>query len=496
MFPEEKLKFGLDEVRAARIPEPGSSTTENLEVAKLKLFRKEELTNGEVQLLVDNKVITPEAAKQIPVKKEEAPPPEVLPGQPYLPGMSPASTDLRRAVASGQYTQPELPLAGGLTGQQTIGTPPPAAAQPAALFRPPAPPTPAPPPPAPPVSEGPPPAQGFLPGLSPLETMSQPGLPGMGQPRPRKQPEETAPLRSDTIVTAEELKGLGLTPKMGAYKALVDKNLNDPQQRQGVIATLNSLLTNKLVSDDVKKNVRAYLAGSAFQQTEMFGPTEAAPPETPSGPPPQPNNPPSGTGPSVPRGPRTRVPPKGPSAPPPSGVGSDATPPSETGVGTGTQPPSVETTPAPMDLGTALRGAPRSEEAAVQEQEDLSKSLEETGEGTFRAAPGVDMTRMANLLGPQLYGNMSKISSVTVKEMFQNAFDAIKDALVKGGLTEGIINVDTDERKRTIRITDNGMGMTPEIISKAFLTIAGTHKESGRGSGGLGFAKMLFLFGN
>jgi hypothetical protein len=40
------------------------------------------------------------------------------------------------------------------------------------------------------------------------------------------------------------------------------------------------------------------------------------------------------------------------------------------------------------------------------------------------------------------------------------------------------------------------MGMTPEIISKAFLTIAGTHKESGRGSGGFGVAKMLFLFGN
>ena len=169
-----------------------------------------------------------------------------------------------------------------------------------------------------------------------------------------------------------------------------------------------------------------------------------------------------------------------------------------TGVGATEQPGAVEAPeqPAPMDLGTALRGKPRSEAETKQAQEDLNKSLEETGEGTFRAAPGVDMTRMANLLGPQLYGNMSKISSVTVKEMFQNAFDAIKDALVKGGLTEGIINVDTDERKRIIRITDNGMGMTPEIISKAFLTIAGTHKESGRGSGGFGVAKMLFLFGN
>ena len=125
----------------------------------------------------------------------------------------------------------------------------------------------------------------------------------------------------------------------------------------------------------------------------------------------------------------------------------------------------------------------------------FSRSQKETS-GVIKATPGVDMVRMARLLGPQLYGNMSDIGLVTIKEVFQNSFDALKGAIQKGDKTRGLIDVEVDSYARTITITDDGTGMTPEIINKAFLTLAGTSKETDRASGGLGIAKMLFLFGN
>ena len=125
-----------------------------------------------------------------------------------------------------------------------------------------------------------------------------------------------------------------------------------------------------------------------------------------------------------------------------------------------------------------------------------------------QAAPSVDMERMAKLLGPQLYGNMKDIGVVTIKEMFQNSFDALKGSLESGKLSASTalsarlmgktaeVSIDLNESERTITFTDNGTGMTPSTINKAFLTLAGTQKETDRASGGLGIAKMLFLFGN
>jgi hypothetical protein len=511
MFPGEKARFSLDEVRAARIPEPGSSLVENLEVAKLKLGRGDGLTNGEIQLLVDNKLVTPTEARNLRRAEEDTAPPEVLPGQQTLPGMSPTELAYRDAVQADTITQPELPMAGSLTQQQTIGQQPQAPAQQPSLFQPPPQQEQPAPPPAPERGEQPEldlmggrtgEQLKFWNAIDKAERSGDVPLPFPGMPirgedlrrrlegRPEPKPDERA-----NVISPEVLNALGVTPQMPAHKRTVGKSLDDPQEREQIASAFRGLAKNKQISQETRDKLTAILKSPLFAtQPEL---NFEAPPATPT--PDVPVTPPSGTGPSVPSGPGPVVPPGGVATPPATGVETTEPPATPTGVGATEQPGAVEAPPgqpAPMDLGTALRGKPRSEEAAAQEQEDLNKSVETTGEGTFRAAPGVDMTRMANLLGPQLYGNMSKISSVTVKEMFQNAFDAIKDALVKGGLAEGVINVDTDENKRTITITDNGMGMTPEIISKAFLTIAGTHKESGRGSGGFGVAKMLFLFGN
>jgi hypothetical protein len=115
---------------------------------------------------------------------------------------------------------------------------------------------------------------------------------------------------------------------------------------------------------------------------------------------------------------------------------------------------------------------------------------------TVTTKPSANAKRLAALLGAKLYGDPTDIAKVSIKEIFQNSFDAIKGALEKGQLKDGKIAIKLDEKARTITITDNGLGMPASVMGNEFLTIAGTVKETDRASGGLGIAKMLFLFGN
>lgn len=114
---------------------------------------------------------------------------------------------------------------------------------------------------------------------------------------------------------------------------------------------------------------------------------------------------------------------------------------------------------------------------------------------TIQSSPGANLTRLAKLLGPQLY-DPSKMTSVSVKEILQNSFDAVKTMLEQKQIDEGKIDIRLDDQNRTVTVTDNGSGMAPEVLGKQFLEIAGTKKETTRASGGFGIAKMLFLFGN
>jgi hypothetical protein len=115
---------------------------------------------------------------------------------------------------------------------------------------------------------------------------------------------------------------------------------------------------------------------------------------------------------------------------------------------------------------------------------------------TVTTKPSANAKRLAALLGAKLYGDPTDIAKVSIKEIFQNSFDAIKGAIEKGQLKDGKIAIKLDEKARTITITDNGLGMPASVMGNEFLTIAGTVKETDRASGGLGIAKMLFLFGN
>lgn len=125
----------------------------------------------------------------------------------------------------------------------------------------------------------------------------------------------------------------------------------------------------------------------------------------------------------------------------------------------------------------------------------LSKKLtEKFGEeaGVFTA----DMDALIPVIGANMY--KSNIADVAVKEMLQNSFDAVKESVKKGQVDVGDIDVSINRNERTLTVQDNGVGMTPEIIRKAFFTIGGSAKEldPSETSGGLGMAKMGVLMGS
>lgn len=115
-------------------------------------------------------------------------------------------------------------------------------------------------------------------------------------------------------------------------------------------------------------------------------------------------------------------------------------------------------------------------------------------QGTLEA----NKDRLIDLLGSTMYSEQLK--NVVYKELLQNSFDAVKIAQSKGIIEKGKIDIEIDEKERTISFTDNGIGMTPEIVQKAFFTIGGTYKgddvDNKLKSGGLGLAKMAFIFGS
>lgn len=124
------------------------------------------------------------------------------------------------------------------------------------------------------------------------------------------------------------------------------------------------------------------------------------------------------------------------------------------------------------------------------------ENMADTGNTSIAAAPGADVARLARLLGSSLYGDPGKMTTVTVKELLQNSFDAVKGAIERDGMKKGKINITADPNKRLVHVEDNGKGMTPEVMADQFLKIAGTVKETDNPSGGLGIAKMLYAFGN
>lgn len=120
--------------------------------------------------------------------------------------------------------------------------------------------------------------------------------------------------------------------------------------------------------------------------------------------------------------------------------------------------------------------------------------------GSEQGKLNADMGGLIQLLGANMYA--ASIAEVTVKELLQNAFDAVKGAVsdkkAPSLYKTGEITITFDDNKRTITIQDNARGMTPEIVRDAFFTVAGSDKsdlDPSERSGGLGLAKMGFMLG-
>lgn len=131
------------------------------------------------------------------------------------------------------------------------------------------------------------------------------------------------------------------------------------------------------------------------------------------------------------------------------------------------------------------------EPAAPTETEIPSKE-----EQTIEVRPGANQKRVRQILGTSLYGDLSQAPEVTMKELFQNAYDAIRNMLSSGAIDQGQITITTDQSKRSIIFHDNGEGMTPETLGGPFLEIAGTQKSSDKSTGGYGVAKLVTLYAN
>jgi hypothetical protein len=110
------------------------------------------------------------------------------------------------------------------------------------------------------------------------------------------------------------------------------------------------------------------------------------------------------------------------------------------------------------------------------------------------------MGGLIQLLGANMYA--SSIGEVSVKELLQNAFDAVKGAVSNKKAPSlykvGTVTIEVNGDNRTITVTDDARGMTPEIVRDAFFTVAGSDKsdlDPSERSGGLGLAKMGFMLG-
>lgn len=126
-----------------------------------------------------------------------------------------------------------------------------------------------------------------------------------------------------------------------------------------------------------------------------------------------------------------------------------------------------------------------------------SATKEPTKFGEEAAILDVDKARITKTLGANMYA--ANIADVAVKELLQNSFDSIKAAVHFGEIKEGKIEIKVNSRKRTITIKDNGQGMSPEIVKKAFFTIGGSNKAGvpmSLQSGGFGMAKLGFIMGS
>jgi hypothetical protein len=131
----------------------------------------------------------------------------------------------------------------------------------------------------------------------------------------------------------------------------------------------------------------------------------------------------------------------------------------------------------------------------------LSASASKNEEEVYGVEDGnfkIDKEGTIQNMGQSMYS--ANLIETGVKELLQNAFDAVKGAVSDfkspSLYKTGKISIDIDSDKRTIKVSDNARGMDIDIVRDAFFTVSGTDKSDLRPeerSGGLGLAKIGFM---
>lgn len=83
-----------------------------------------------------------------------------------------------------------------------------------------------------------------------------------------------------------------------------------------------------------------------------------------------------------------------------------------------------------------------------------------------------------------------RLGGIVPKELMQNAFDSVRGK--EGGFVDVKIKANPEGGEGSIRIKDNGHGMTPEIMVKELVDLGDSFKEEGS-SGGFGIAKAAIF---
>ena len=110
-------------------------------------------------------------------------------------------------------------------------------------------------------------------------------------------------------------------------------------------------------------------------------------------------------------------------------------------------------------------------------------------EGSEQVFGDPDNERLWDILRHKLYeGDLGKIAS---KEMLQNAHDAI---MALPDPSKGQVHIDIDPDLKHISTSDNGVGMTPDIVKREFISPGRTTKEADpEALGKFGIAKVAYL---
>lgn len=133
---------------------------------------------------------------------------------------------------------------------------------------------------------------------------------------------------------------------------------------------------------------------------------------------------------------------------------------------------------------------------------EMRKAVDENGIALLMAREGGRAKasfdpRLVQVLGQNTY--KGQIAKIMVKEMFQNAHDALNAAIDRGWAgPQGPFarcKVEYDHAKGLTVATfeDNGIGMSPEVATKEFVDIGGSYKPGQQSAGGFGIAKVAFL---